>query len=406
MKKIFLIALTLIFTITPINATDDYESAASVARVIISGQDESDTIYISISAIVLDEQTFLTTSSIEEDEIEDIYVIPDLIDEDSYVKAKITEIDKDLGLAVITTSKKIKDRYKPAKFMSSEKLETNDKITSFGYKTYNSQYSQWKKNTDSKINDVITNKGLIKANKCSSKLTFDCIKISENFDIDEEEGIGFLGGPIILDEKDLVIGMRNIDTEKNNFQAMINSSIITKFLDEHNISYSTNTSSFTNDNNLIYIIAAVILFGILGFSFFKRKKTSQTSTMPNSDTLIAQDIKIEPEIEKTTNIIVNNWYLKGISGNYQGMSIPIDNKINIGRNINKCNLIIENSNEISNLHCTISLLANKLYLIDQNSSNGTYLNSQKIKPLQELSIKENDLITLGKTDNTFIIIKE
>lgn len=406
MKKIFLIIITLIFTIIPINAIDDYQPTASVARIIIKIQDRQDTLYLSFSAIVLDEQTFLTTSFIEEEEVEDIYIIPDLVDEDSYVKAKITEIDKDLGLAVITTSKKIEDRYKPAKFMSSEKLKTNDKIISLGYKTYNSQYSKWKKNTSSKINDVITNKGLIKANKCSNKLTSDCIKINENFALDEEDGIGFLGGPIILDEKNQIIGMRNINTKENNFQAMINSSTITNFLDEHNVSYSTDTS-FSNDNIPIYAIVAIILIGVLSFGFFKKKNTSQTSTkVSNIDTTINSNINKEAKIEKTTNFITNSWYLKGISGDYQGISIPIDNELNIGRNVNKCNLIIENSNEVSNHHCTILLHTNKLYLIDQNSSNGTFLNNQKIIPLQKHSIKENDLITLGKTDNTFIIIKE
>ena len=63
-------------------------------------------------------------------------------------------------------------------------------------------------------------------------------------------------------------------------------------------------------------------------------------------------------------------------------------KVNIGRNEN--NDLIVSSNIISGNHAIIELINNILYITDNNSSNGTFINNQRINPGQPIDI-------LGKT---------
>lgn len=54
--------------------------------------------------------------------------------------------------------------------------------------------------------------------------------------------------------------------------------------------------------------------------------------------------------------------------------------------------ILLNDNFVSSKHCHIVNYNHKLLLIDQNSSNGTFLNGKKVK---KIYLKDNDLITIG-----------
>ena len=62
----------------------------------------------------------------------------------------------------------------------------------------------------------------------------------------------------------------------------------------------------------------------------------------------------------------------------------IVDKIIVGRSAASCNLAITTDNAVSEKHCEISLEDNRFYITDLGSSNGTFLNGNKIHSTVEL----------------------
>ena len=74
----------------------------------------------------------------------------------------------------------------------------------------------------------------------------------------------------------------------------------------------------------------------------------------------------------------------------------------VGRASQISELKIED-NKVSRLHMTIVNKKEITYVIDENSSNGTYLNGSKILPQVEIEIKDEDVINIGNTEIGIII---
>ncbi len=79
-------------------------------------------------------------------------------------------------------------------------------------------------------------------------------------------------------------------------------------------------------------------------------------------------------------------------------------EITIGRDPAKANLIILEP-IVSKLHCTVFAKEGKIFIKDNDSTNGTYLVSNGVI-LTEQEVKENDIISLGKTGLVKLIIKK
>ena len=54
------------------------------------------------------------------------------------------------------------------------------------------------------------------------------------------------------------------------------------------------------------------------------------------------------------------------------------------------------ANGVSRLHVVLKRNGKKISVIDLGSSNGTYLNSERLKPNIEVLVKNNDILSLGK----------
>ncbi|MBL8450725.1 MAG: FHA domain-containing protein [Dechloromonas sp.] len=83
-----------------------------------------------------------------------------------------------------------------------------------------------------------------------------------------------------------------------------------------------------------------------------------------------------------------------IVGVVQGMSFPVGKGIVIGRS-QEADVVVPDS-QISNRHAWIGPVQGRLILRDMQSTNGTYLNDNLGAPVQELELKEGDLVVLGK----------
>lgn len=79
-------------------------------------------------------------------------------------------------------------------------------------------------------------------------------------------------------------------------------------------------------------------------------------------------------------------------------------KITIGRDPSKANVIILEP-IISKSHCTIFVKEEKIFIKDNDSTNGTFLLNNDVR-IKEQEVKENDVISLGKTGIVKFIIKK
>ena len=62
---------------------------------------------------------------------------------------------------------------------------------------------------------------------------------------------------------------------------------------------------------------------------------------------------------------------------------------------------ISNNNSISRIHAEVIMRNGTFYLVDQKSTNGTYVNGVKLTPLQETELKNGDIIQLSDEEFEF-----
>jgi len=86
------------------------------------------------------------------------------------------------------------------------------------------------------------------------------------------------------------------------------------------------------------------------------------------------------------------WALRFISGKYQGGEFPLttDGEIVIGRSSDTDMVLVEDM--VSRKHAKITCTANKLTIEDLRSTNGTFVNGEKV---QQGRLKEGDRILIG-----------
>ncbi|MCK4835837.1 MAG: FHA domain-containing protein [Candidatus Aminicenantes bacterium] len=80
----------------------------------------------------------------------------------------------------------------------------------------------------------------------------------------------------------------------------------------------------------------------------------------------------------------------------------MDQEIRIGRDPTKSTIIISEP-IISKLHCSLITENNRVFIKDNHSTNGTYINNEKIS---EQELETNDIIFLGKKGTIKIIFRK
>ncbi|MCI5882701.1 MAG: FHA domain-containing protein [Eubacterium sp.] len=91
--------------------------------------------------------------------------------------------------------------------------------------------------------------------------------------------------------------------------------------------------------------------------------------------------------------------IKG-SSNTKGYKFPQENKIIVGTNPSKCQLVFLNAPHVSNIHCSIRYDAERnTYLIKDHSSNGTYVNNVRLPKDQMMEYPSGTILTLADGSN-------
>lgn len=99
-----------------------------------------------------------------------------------------------------------------------------------------------------------------------------------------------------------------------------------------------------------------------------------------------------------TPLVKSEWSLTALGGELKGKSFPIHGIISLGRS-NKCDINI-NDEYMSRRHAELSLKGGALRIVDLDSSNGTFVNGQKVaekvlKPGDRIAFDQNIFLVVG-----------
>ncbi|MFR5876181.1 MAG: trypsin-like peptidase domain-containing protein [Eubacterium sp.] len=161
---------------------------------------------------------------------------------------------------------------------------------------------------------------------------------------------------------------------------------------------NSNPAAKTSDTNKVIAIAAaaVIIAAIVSIVVIasKNKKKSQ----------FADESEKEIVIEATPS---NNkqFYLIGLTGIFAGKKFSIDERIVIGRDKSRCNIVYPESHPgISGVHCEISKVGATLTIKDCSSTYGTFLiDGTKLTANVPVVIKNGDKFMVADKENIFEI---
>lgn len=86
----------------------------------------------------------------------------------------------------------------------------------------------------------------------------------------------------------------------------------------------------------------------------------------------------------------NNWQLNALTEALGDLSLTVNDSLSVGRGSD--NDVVLGSKEVSRNHALLSVSNGKLYLKDLNSSNGTFVNEQRIESNKSEQIKADDTV--------------
>lgn len=165
-----------------------------------------------------------------------------------------------------------------------------------------------------------------------------------------------------------------------------------------------------SDSNVVIILsvagAAVVLIGILVIVIVAGKKKNESASatniggMCNVDSESSKTIGFgqsapEPAAPKQTGNAKTVVLYKIGPGGEEKYELVLDEKKSIGRK-KTCSLSFENDNALSSVHCYIYGRGKKVYVQDNGSTNGTYINGVPITG--EYCVESGDILLVGSAE--------
>lgn len=73
----------------------------------------------------------------------------------------------------------------------------------------------------------------------------------------------------------------------------------------------------------------------------------------------------------------------------------------LGRTPGRCDIAIPGAESVSSCHCRIDVHGNRVTITDLNSTNGTYMNNQRLMPQQPMPVMDGTMLYLGSKNCAF-----
>ena len=94
--------------------------------------------------------------------------------------------------------------------------------------------------------------------------------------------------------------------------------------------------------------------------------------------------------------------VEGVAGPMAGRTFPLHSRLTIGR-AGTCDISLPNCSNVSSNHCVIQVQGGQITVTDLGSTNGTYINSQRLTPNQQVPVFGGTVIYLGNQSCGFVI---
>ncbi len=95
-----------------------------------------------------------------------------------------------------------------------------------------------------------------------------------------------------------------------------------------------------------------------------------------------------------------NWQLKALTEALDNLTLTVSDSLSVGRGSD--NDVVLGSKEVSRNHALLSVLEGQLYVKDLTSSNGTFVNNERIESNQSTLLKLNDTLGFASFDFTVL----
>lgn len=164
---------------------------------------------------------------------------------------------------------------------------------------------------------------------------------------------------------------------------------------------------FWRENHVIILLALLALLAIVVLAWlisrrrrdaFPEMRIAAARPLPEKDlTLVESEpapavrSSFSPGIYGKIEVLVNDLQINSY--------LITDNPLTIGRDPAQALAIIQET-IVSKLHCTIFYRDGRIFVKDLNSTNGTYVNEEKVS---ERELLDNDVVSLGKKGTIKII---
>jgi len=153
---------------------------------------------------------------------------------------------------------------------------------------------------------------------------------------------------------------------------------------------------------MISLVIIILLIVIVGVTFWVRK-TPQKAAQPAPQP-VRQPRPGEVAPEGETRVEGRTLGTLTLStGGQLGKSYPIGEKgLVIGREPSQCDIVIPDAN-VSRVHTWVTVEKNEVVVIDRGSTNGTFVNNNKV---EKAKLKSGDVIQMGQKCPTTLIFKQ